>query len=729
VTRDTQQAASNPIDADHVSRPDAFGRSAFAKQLARALSRQPGDDAIVVGLEGEWGSGKTHLLSQVREMLYECHSNAVIVDFNPWLITNTESLVLALLGQLAARIGTTHGNGHSDQARRGLEVSRRLIGYLSALQRVAEPALLLFDPSGTASGITSIARAPLDTMAKAIDDVVLPERLAKADVFARKDAVAEALRNFGCPIVVIIDDLDRLQHDELRSVFQAVKAVANFPGTSYLLAYDPKRVTDAFRDASFVEKIVQVAYPIPHLHPWDMSLFVKQQIVDTLSTLRCQSIQPDSEPFDKAVRLTARLCRHPRDVVRLCNRLRIALPAVQASIMPEDIVVAEALALSSPLIAAAMRKHQSDFALQPHPRDDQETEDEWVAYYSEARQDNANKPLWMKHIPEDANNRVALSKALGFLFDREPRIGVDPASGHDRRLRVPELLALYVQLSAVDGIPSPAAIDDMLSDPEHLRNALDDAGNDIPSLLEWIAKFFPKQLPNPSGILGEFLALEGKSSNDKGPRLHGLVGRIVLYLVKSSPIADRPSLIRRLVESSRLGVSVTAVMELAREHGKLRLKNREDYLLPADQRFISDAEITSHLINQWREKLLRAAKLGELVDESTLSHLLHRWHQLGDSSYQELWQLTRSLCQTERGLERFVADLNDSAEDWRWPSSFPSFLHLVWDCNELASMLGRAPFADRFTKLKSHLESKEAAVQHAKFRENMEITDATSQAT
>ena len=41
---------------------------------------------------------------------------------------------------------------------------------------------------------------------------------------------------------MIIDDIDRLQEREVRQLFQAVKAIADFPKTIYLLSFDESTV-------------------------------------------------------------------------------------------------------------------------------------------------------------------------------------------------------------------------------------------------------------------------------------------------------------------------------------------------------------------------------------------------------------------------------------------------------------------------------------------------------
>lgn len=87
------------------------------------------------------------------------------------------------------------------------------------------------------------------------------------DLTQKKRQVIEALNDVGQSIIVIIDDLDRLPAEEIRSMIQAIKAVADFPQITYLLAYDPNIIARAFDDdekfgLAYLKKIVQVAYPL-----------------------------------------------------------------------------------------------------------------------------------------------------------------------------------------------------------------------------------------------------------------------------------------------------------------------------------------------------------------------------------------------------------------------------------------------------------------------------------
>lgn len=94
-------------------------------------------------------------------------------------------------------------------------------------------------------------------------------RKAPDPVETQRHAIEEALGKLTDPIVVVIDDIDRLTPDEVRSMLGLVRLTAHFPKVIYLLAFDRAKVeralnADGLEDGrSYLEKIVEVVYDMP----------------------------------------------------------------------------------------------------------------------------------------------------------------------------------------------------------------------------------------------------------------------------------------------------------------------------------------------------------------------------------------------------------------------------------------------------------------------------------
>jgi predicted KAP-like P-loop ATPase len=86
----------------------------------------------------------------------------------------------------------------------------------------------------------------------------------------QKRELAALLARLPQPLLVVIDDIDRLTTEEILQVFQLVKANADFPRLIYLLLFEREVVAKALNQISgdkgtqFLEKIVQVGYHVPH---------------------------------------------------------------------------------------------------------------------------------------------------------------------------------------------------------------------------------------------------------------------------------------------------------------------------------------------------------------------------------------------------------------------------------------------------------------------------------
>ena len=104
-------------------------------------------------------------------------------------------------------------------------------------------------------------------------------------------SLEKKLKSRRLAVVVLIDELDRVEDDEVRAVAQLVKAVGDIAGVSYLVAYDPERVVDALgRGATaeerrnsgerYLEKIIQHAIPVRPLFREDVDALMAGALSD-----------------------------------------------------------------------------------------------------------------------------------------------------------------------------------------------------------------------------------------------------------------------------------------------------------------------------------------------------------------------------------------------------------------------------------------------------------------
>lgn len=271
------QHSERPIQ---IAADDLLDRLPFVERLRETLLNEPKTQArgIVVGITGAWGSGKSSILNMLERSLSELSSDPLVVRFDPWLISNRDHLIGSFFAELQRHL----------IARKKKKIREQAAAYM--LPFVWRWMMLLRDRRrgrhslvyqvGTYANIISpsLAALPGGAVATKVLDVVSSTAAKKVaasqTLAATRSELARALASFPHPIIVMIDELDRIEDGEIREICQLVKSVMDFDTISYVLAYDAQRVAEALGripgeptnreyGQSYLEKIVQHAFPIP----------------------------------------------------------------------------------------------------------------------------------------------------------------------------------------------------------------------------------------------------------------------------------------------------------------------------------------------------------------------------------------------------------------------------------------------------------------------------------
>jgi predicted KAP-like P-loop ATPase len=275
------QVKASDISADRPiasAKDDLLGRKPFAAGLAKRIAAWDARESLVTALCGEWGCGKTSLKNMVIEELHKQNPKIKVMEFCPWEISGHHSLTPAFFRDLAVTIAPPANANMKQQA-----AAERLITY-TKVAAFGSAGLAGMGLAMTALGIPcgGFLRAASEHL-KAAGDVAKAgadfqsnetEPPSLADV--KRDLIAH-MADLSDPILIVIDDIDRLTTDEIREVFQLVKANANFPNLIYLLMFDRGIVANALDSISggkgyqYLDKIVQVLFNVPqptlqHVH-------------------------------------------------------------------------------------------------------------------------------------------------------------------------------------------------------------------------------------------------------------------------------------------------------------------------------------------------------------------------------------------------------------------------------------------------------------------------------
>lgn len=314
---------------------DRLERRAFVERIADGLITEDGKAArgLVIGVTGPWGSGKSSILNLVDQEIRRRAPDAVVVRFDPWMISGQHDLILSFLRETIRTIAAEPTRA---------KVAKKLIDGLSAYATHLAPLMNL-----VAKGSGDAAKGLLQGLnAKVHGDQSLS---------GQRKRLEELIVGLRTPVVVLIDELDRIEDDEVRSIAQLVRAVADFPGISYLLAYDPRRVARALgrgndeHGRAYLEKIVQLPLALPMALPEELHRMLDTELHAVLFKLKKPELRASLRYEDIAEAITPKLASTPRDIKRLVGIFHPLAAMLKDEVDLVDLLGFSALMAKAPL--------------------------------------------------------------------------------------------------------------------------------------------------------------------------------------------------------------------------------------------------------------------------------------------------------------------------------------------------------------------------------------------
>ncbi|MGW8850063.1 KAP family P-loop NTPase fold protein [Streptomyces xiamenensis] len=338
----------DPVDGSQEA-PDLLGRQHYAHRAVQLLQQvRQQTESGVLALIGPWGAGKSSVLGMVKK---ELKSGAMggtlwsVAEVNPWMYSDLDSIALSLFGEIRASLPK---EDRWSEARKNIGQFTKVISPLGRLTSVL--------------GLDS--ESYLHALGTGIE--------GDTSVSAVQRTVEDALRENGRPLLVIMDDLDRLTPDELLLVFKLVRLVGRLPNIYYLLSFDEQTLRDVLRRTDlvggsetraqeFLEKIFQVRLDLPPLTEREAARLVDQSLAVILEQHDLVLSDEDIRRFNHAhlVHLGDRL-RTPRTVKRYFGQVNIGLTQNAVEVDLTDFLVITFLRTSEPGVYRMLQRHRAE---------------------------------------------------------------------------------------------------------------------------------------------------------------------------------------------------------------------------------------------------------------------------------------------------------------------------------------------------------------------------------
>lgn len=310
MTQSTSSITDKPIGS---AEEDQLKSSRYANTLASFIENS--DTPLTVGLQGEWGTGKTSMMYMLREILEK--KDVATSWVNTWEYSmfrgaheTTPAVLKGMLDKLKESCIEKKTWTQADEASQKVKNIGRFIGNLA--NQVVKNQVGV-DVKGAAEGMASG------------EELTTEISFIKAQINEVIQDLLQDSNNKYNRVVFFVDDLDRIPPTDAVEVLEALKNMFDVPNCIYVLAIDydvvvkglegkfGKKTEENEREfRSFFDKIIQVPFSMP-TGTYDIS----ELLVKKLNVMGIKIPDEQRECFTDVVKNTVGF--NPRSLKRFMN--------------------------------------------------------------------------------------------------------------------------------------------------------------------------------------------------------------------------------------------------------------------------------------------------------------------------------------------------------------------------------------------------------------------------
>jgi len=350
---------------------DKLGYRNYAIQIAKAINGSQFEQAFAIGITSKWGGGKTSFLDMIRD---ELNNDLIVIDFNPWRSTTSKAIIKDFFQTVQSHLAP-----YSSQ------LNNEITSYANKL-------LALNDSTLNKTGQLLFSEGNEDSLHDLLD------------------RINGTLKLLNKRIVIFIDDVDRLDKDEVFEVIRLIRNTANFYNSFFIVAYDRSYLLYALKSMgvhhyeNFLEKIFQLEITLPY---FDKEILINRfvtQLHQILPSYKREEIENVILRSNDGTRITfTEWITTMRDVTRLLNSIQSNIKNITDEIDLVDFVQIEILRFKFPSVYEVLFRESYRF-LTLKARNDKIEEKSLVLVTTAIKdgQDGSNKSELEVYLKEHA---------------------------------------------------------------------------------------------------------------------------------------------------------------------------------------------------------------------------------------------------------------------------------------------------------------------------------------
>ena len=305
----------NDEPLDHLScDEDTLGINKYATTLSNFIELT--NTPMSIGIQGEWGTGKTSLLKSIWKNLGSNNKN-LMIWINAWehsLLTLPEEALIKTIIEIANEIQAKDTNRtNSDKV---IDITKNLLK-----KAVSIGANLSLNSMGMGTGAAEAVETLLNKKESSISELKSSLQNSISDICASDISPYQR-------VIIFVDDLDRLDPVYAVQVLELIKNIFGIKHCIFLLAIDYQVVakglkhkfgemnsTNEWEFRAFFDKLIQLPFMMP-LSEYNIGYYIKSLLIKINYISDSDAYIND---YDKITLYT--IGNNPRAIKRLANSL------------------------------------------------------------------------------------------------------------------------------------------------------------------------------------------------------------------------------------------------------------------------------------------------------------------------------------------------------------------------------------------------------------------------
>lgn len=291
---------------------DQLGIDRHSKALIEFIKKAP--TPLTIGVQGEWGSGKTSILNSIYHDLsqYECYKQIWVNSWESSLLSTPAEALLKIINEILEELLGSDSTKSKQETIKGITNTI----FRGAL-RVGASMALGDKAAEVASELLGGKSNSIKELRNHLESLSLEIRDRKTNPYTK--------------IIVYIDDLDRIEPQYAVQILELLKNIFNISGCIFVLAIDyqvvvkglqhkfgPRTDENEWEFRAFFDKIIQLPFMMP-MGQYDIGRYVKT----LLHQVGFFNDQTDIDEQDVKQIVSYTIGGNPRSLKRLANSLAL----------------------------------------------------------------------------------------------------------------------------------------------------------------------------------------------------------------------------------------------------------------------------------------------------------------------------------------------------------------------------------------------------------------------